>query len=50
MMAGMGFEKGKEYGLNAIPTQIFSGPDGKELWRHEGFIRRVRAEVSSWPT
>lgn len=23
-----------------IPTQIFLAPDGRELWRHEGFISR----------
>lgn len=32
--------KGKEYGINAIPTQIFFAPDGKELWRHEGFLSK----------
>jgi thioredoxin 1 len=32
--------KGKEYGIKAIPTQIFFAPDGKELWRHEGFISK----------
>jgi thioredoxin 1 len=32
--------KGKEYGIAVIPTQIFFAPDGKELWRHEGFISR----------
>jgi len=32
--------KGKEYGISAIPTQIFFAPDGKELWRHEGFISK----------
>jgi thioredoxin 1 len=33
--------KGKEYGIQAIPTQIFFAPDGKELWRHEGFIAKA---------
>jgi thioredoxin len=23
-----------------IPTQVFLAPDGRELWRHEGFISR----------
>lgn len=32
--------KAKEYGIKAIPTQIFFAPDGKELWRHEGFISK----------
>ena len=31
---------GEGYGLKTIPTQIFYGPDGKELFRHEGFISR----------
>lgn len=30
-------EAGKTYGINLIPTQIFFGADGKELFRHEGF-------------
>jgi thioredoxin 1 len=29
-----------KYGVNVIPTQIFYGADGKELWRHEGFLSR----------
>jgi thioredoxin 1 len=28
----------QEYGIRLIPTQIFFGKDGKELWRHEGFL------------
>jgi len=32
--------KAKEYGIKAIPTQIFFAADGKELWRHEGFISK----------
>ena len=31
-------EAGKEYGIRVIPTQIFYGTDGKELFRHEGFF------------
>jgi len=34
-------EKGKQYGIKVIPTQVFLGPDGKELWRHEGFISKA---------
>lgn len=30
----------KKYGINLIPTQIFLDADGKELWRHEGYISR----------
>lgn len=26
------------YAINLIPTQIFFDADGKELWRHEGFL------------
>ncbi len=32
--------RGKEYGIRVIPTQIFFAPDGKELWRHEGFLSK----------
>lgn len=31
---------GKKYGIETIPTQIFYGPDGKELFRHVGFIAK----------
>jgi thioredoxin 1 len=34
-------EKAKQYGIQAIPTQIFFGRDGKELWRHEGFLAKA---------
>lgn len=30
----------KKYGINIIPTQIFYGADGKELFRHEGFYSK----------
>lgn len=33
-------EAAEPYGINLIPTQIFFGPGGKELFRHEGFISR----------
>jgi len=33
-------DAGKEYGINLIPTQIFFSPDGKELFRHEGFFSK----------
>jgi thioredoxin 1 len=29
-----------KYGIKIIPTQIFFGPEGKELFRHEGFFSR----------
>jgi thiol-disulfide isomerase/thioredoxin len=33
--------KAKQYGVNLIPTQIFFDKDGKELWRHEGFLSKA---------
>jgi len=33
-------ETAKQYGIRLIPTQIFFAPDGKELWRHEGFLSK----------
>ena len=33
-------DAGKQYGINMIPTQIFFGADGKELFRHEGFFSK----------
>lgn len=29
-----------DYGVQMIPTQIFFSADGKELFRHQGFISR----------
>lgn len=31
---------GKKYGVRMIPTQIFYGAEGKELFRHEGFFSK----------
>ncbi len=31
---------GRQYGIRLIPTQIFYGPDGKELFRHENFFSK----------
>ncbi|MDI6738930.1 MAG: thioredoxin family protein [Candidatus Edwardsbacteria bacterium] len=31
---------GNQYKIRVIPTQIFFAPDGKELFRHEGFYSR----------
>jgi thioredoxin 1 len=31
---------GQRYGINLIPTQIFFDPNGKELFRHEGFFSK----------
>jgi thioredoxin 1 len=33
-------EEGERYGIRLIPTQIFYGADGKELFRHEGFFAK----------
>ncbi len=30
----------RQYGIKLIPTQVFLDADGKELWRHEGYISR----------
>jgi thioredoxin 1 len=32
--------KAEKYGIDTIPTQIFYDPQGKELWRHVGFISK----------
>lgn len=31
---------GRQYGIDMIPTQIFFDAQGKELFRHEGFISK----------
>ena len=33
-------DAGKQYNINLIPTQIFYGADGKELFRHEGYFAK----------
>ncbi|MDD5697584.1 MAG: thioredoxin family protein [Victivallaceae bacterium] len=33
-------ELAKEYKINSIPTQLFLDKNGKELWRHAGFISK----------
>jgi thiol-disulfide isomerase/thioredoxin len=33
-------EKAKQHKIETIPTQIFFDADGKELWRHIGFISK----------
>jgi thioredoxin len=38
---------GRQYGIRAIPTQIFFAPDGSELFRHEGFYSREDI-LSKW--
>ncbi len=31
---------GQPYGIRVIPTQVLFDKDGKEVWRHEGFISK----------
>ncbi len=31
---------GKKFGIKIIPTQIFFDSQGRELWRHEGFMAK----------
>jgi len=31
-------DAGRPYKIRVIPTQIFFDADGKEVWRHEGFL------------
>ena len=33
-------DAGEPYGIRMIPTQVFFGADGKELFRHEGFYAK----------
>lgn len=33
-------EQAQDYGVRLIPTQIFYAADGKELYRHQGFISK----------
>lgn len=33
-------DEGKKYGIQTIPTQIFYGSDGQELFRHVGFLAK----------
>jgi len=34
-------DKAKAYKIRVIPTQVFVGADGKELFRHEGFFPKA---------
>lgn len=34
-------EAGKPYGIRLIPTQILYDRDGREVWRHEGFVSKA---------
>lgn len=37
-------DAGEPYNLRLIPTQVFVGHDGKEVFRHEGFFAREDIE------
>lgn len=39
-------EEGRRFGLRAIPTQIFYDKEGKEVYRHEGFMDKK--EIVAW--
>ena len=38
-------ERAEPFGVRMIPTQVFIGPDGAELARHEGFFPADRIEA-----
>ncbi len=40
-------DKGREYGVSAIPTQIFFAASGEELHRHVGFFSREQI-LGTW--
>ncbi len=37
-------EMGQRFGIRAIPTQIFYDEEGKEVFRHEGFMDKETIE------
>jgi thioredoxin 1 len=39
--------EGEKYKIRVIPTQIFYSPEGKELFRHEGFFAKEDI-VAKW--
>ncbi len=38
-------EQGQRFGIHSIPTQIFYDKDGKEVYRHEGFLGQGSIET-----
>src|SRR5271169_2137996 len=38
-------EQGQRFGIHAIPTQIFYDKEGKEVYRHEGFLMQGSIEA-----
>ena len=39
-----GKEYGNKYGVRLIPTQVFLDKEGKEIFRHEGFLPKQEIE------
>lgn len=37
-------DAGKPYDIDGIPTQIFYDAEGKELFRHSGFLEHILAK------
>ena len=37
----------RQHGIQQIPTQVFLSADGRELWRHEGFLAKD-AILAKW--
>jgi thioredoxin 1 len=33
-------EAARDYSVRLIPTQVFFDAEGREVWRHEGFLSR----------
>jgi thioredoxin 1 len=33
-------DQARKYGIELIPTQIFLDAEGREVWRHEGFLSK----------
>lgn len=38
-------EQGQRFGIRSIPTQIFYDKEGKEVYRHEGFLDKKSIEA-----
>jgi len=38
-------ERARQIDFNLIPSQVFFDADGKELWRHEGFMPKDQIEA-----
>jgi len=42
-------EQGRRFGIRSIPTQIFYNLEGREIYRHEGFMEKkaIEAKIES---